>query len=55
MILRHWYVTLMAGAILGSAIASHNPGTLQADCWVFWLAFSIDSRSNGSTAGTARR
>jgi hypothetical protein len=23
--LRHWYVTLVAGAILGSAIASHNP------------------------------
>jgi|GEM_PF-3039072 len=25
MTLRHWYVTLVAGAILGSAIASHNP------------------------------
>jgi len=25
MILRHWYVTLVAGAILGGVVASHNP------------------------------
>ena len=25
MTLRHWYVTLMAGAALGGVVASHNP------------------------------